>query len=1026
MISEFFIKRPVFATVISLIIVLLGVISREKLPILKNPKIQYPIITVESNYPGVSPDVVESNVTKILEDSFATIQGIDYMQSSSDAGQSNITLVFNSDVNIDAAANDVRDRIFRVQSNLPRDMRTPSVKKTSNDDSSIFTLVFKSDKYTVDEIRDYIERFAQNKLEVINGVARVDITGGGEFAMHIRLDPVKLAKYNLTPIEVNNAIHSQTMQTPGGVIQTPDKQFSVVVKGELLTAPQFNEIVITTYNGKLVRLKDVGYAEKSPKDRTSCFLYNGHEVVAVDIYKQSVANPIAVVNDIKKVMPMIKKYIPHSIDMEVARNDADYIEKSINRVYQTMFEAILLVIGVVLLFLWSIKSSFIPLVTIPVSILGTFALLYAFNCSINTITLLALVLAIGLVVDDAIVILENVYKYMEKGLDSVTAAIKGTNEITFAVIAMTLTLAAVYAPIAFSSGQIGKYFTEFSIALSGAVIISGFVALTLSPMMCAKILHGVDLHSEGKQKQNEYLKMIDEKYSWLIEHALKYKYFIILGGIIISLIGGLLAIYKIPSENFPKEDAGYVSFRAFGPTGASYNYMKENADLIEEKLQDLDTAYYRLLNITNRKIDVFIKLIDWDERQKSCFEVSDQIEKKLKNITGVNLQIGGGTGNSNSTENSNIVTFVLQTSDGLDKLREYAMRFSNFLYRDGRAEVAKVLSSQFDTAPEISVYINRDRAASLGINVMDIAEAIEILFRGRIPTKVKNQGKLYDVFIKLDESMRNSTSDISKVFVKSKDYYSTDEYGRRTNEEKMVSVSDLVTIKKTDAPVTLYKYNQMLSMDFSIVLRDKVSLTDGISKIEEIKDAHFGDGVQMSFTRDTKKFLEDKNQLYFIFGMSLLFIFLVLAAQFESFIDPFIILLSVPLAIAGALIVLAFIRDGSLNIYSKIGFITLIGLITKHGILIVDFANHLQEQGKSKIEAIKEAAKLRLRPILMTTFAMVIGVIPLAFSTGAGAESRIQIGWTILGGMLLGTIFTLFFVPVMYSILARTKHIAQK
>ena len=339
----------------------------------------------------------------------------------------------------------------------------------------------------------------------------------------------------------------------------------------------------------------------------------------------------------------------------------------------------------------------------------------------------------------------------------------------------------------------------------------------------------------------------------------------------------------------------------------------------------------------------------------------------------------------------------------------------------------KVLSSRLDTSPEISIYINRDRAASLGINVLDIADAIEILFRGRIPTKVKNQGKLYDVFIKLDESKRNSTADISNVFVKSKDYYySTDEYGRKITDEKMVPVSDLVTIKKTDSPVSLYKYNQMLSMSFSVVLKDKVSLTKGIDAIESIRDTHFGDNLQMTFTGDTKKFIEDKNQMFFIFGMSLLFIFLVLAAQFESFLDPFIILLSVPLAIAGALIVLTFIKDGSLNIYSKIGFITLIGLITKHGILIVDFANHLQEQGKNKLEAVKEAAKLRLRPILMTTFAMVIGVIPLAFSTGAGSEARIQIGWTILGGMLLGTIFTLFFVPVMYSVLARSRQITQK
>lgn len=1013
--SEFFVKRPVFSTVLSIIIVLLGYIARDRLAVLKYPKIEVPTITVESNYPGASPDVVETNVTKILEDSFATIQGVDFMRSSSDVGLSNISITFNSNVNIDNAANDVRDRIFRVQSNLPRDMATPTVKKTSMDDKSICILVFQSDKYNVDELRDYIERFAQNKLEVINGVAMVRVVGGGEYAMHIRLNPQKLAMYNLTPYEVHMAIHAQSLQSPGGLISSDNKEFSVVTKGELSNEVQFNDMVLTNMHGKLVRLKDVGYAKKSSKDKTSSSLYNGKEVVAVEIYKQSVSNPIEVVRGVKKELGKIMSFMPKGIKVEFARDDAEYIEKSINRVYRTILESILLVIGIVLLFLWSFKSSIIPLVTIPVSILGTFMLLYVFNCSVNTITLLALVLAIGLVVDDAIVILENVYKYLERGFDSVTAAIKGTNEITFAVIAMTLTLAAVYAPIGLSSGQIGKYFTEFAIALSGAVIISGFVALTLSPMMCAKFLSKVNPNVAGAEKHRQILAKIDEWYKKSLDFVFKHRLIVSGAGLLIAAIGIALAFYKIPSKTFPNEDDGFVFFRAFGPTSSSFKYMEKNAEEMDKILSTIDIAKFRHLNITNRKIDGIVSLVDWSQRNRSCFDVSKEVKEKLSYLTGIYLNINTGESDSKG----DVVSCVLQTNVGMSYLRKQAKLFNYILYKYGTT-FSGIESTPLETAQELSVYIDRARAASLCVNVQDIADTIEILFRGRIPTRIKNKGKMYDVFIKLDEAMRTKTQDISDIYVKGKDFYSTNEYGYRTNEEKMIKLSDLVEIKKTNAPITLHHYDQLLSMDFRIGVKDGYSIIDSVREIQTLKNNYLPDDISVTFSGATKTYMEDRNKMVFIFAMALIFIFLVLAAQFESFIDPFIILLSVPLAISGALIVLLFVKDGSLNVYSQIGLVTLIGLITKHGILIVDFANKLREKGKQTIEAVKEAAALRLRPILMTTFAMVIGVVPLAFATGAGAEGRIQIGWVILGGMLLGTAFTLFFVPVMYSFLSRS------
>lgn len=1009
--TEFCIRRPVFSSVITLVIVLLGVVCEGRLPIMSEPKVETPVIMVEANYPGASPDVVESQVTKHLEGVFGTIQGLDFMKSSSSTGSSKIHLSFHPGRSIDAIASDVRDKLSQIQEKLPRDMAIPTIKKATNEDAPVMVIVFNSDRFTNDQVRDHVEKFVKNKFEVVKGAASVDISGGSEIAMNIFLDPQKLAAYNLTPVEVNNAIASQSLQKPGGILSGDDREYALNVTGELLNEQQFDDIIITNQNGKHIYLRDVGVAKLSPKEKRSTFLFDGKESVALSIYKQSVANPLEVADGVKKMLPEIKKFLPSAIQFKIARDSTTYIRKSINTVFKTILEATLLVTMVVFLFLWSLRGIIVPLVTIPVSLLGSFIFLYMCDFSVNNVTLLALVLAIGLVVDDAIVILENIHRYLERGYDSVNAAIVGTREITFAIIAMTITLTAVYAPIGLTPGKIGKTFTEFAVALASAVILSGVVALTLSPMMCSKLLV-VDNNVLGSKLHNKVLLAIDEIYKKLLDFALSHRGIIILGGVLVSLAGALLTMYRLPSEDYPNEDYGYVPFSAYGPTSSSFNYMLKYAKQIDKILAKIPEAEYRYVSVESSRISGFVNLIDWSKRKRKPKNISEDLRKDFRNVIGViPLSSSEDQGSSGLT-----VKFVLQTSVGIEYLQRQAIFFSYYLRKYGGDMFTGIESTPTNNAQEYAVKINRERASSLGVQVLDIADTIEILFRGRIPTRIKHKGNRYDVFLTLDENSRNDLASLDNIYIKGKIRNSKS----NNDEEKMVSIRDVIDIEKRQAPVTLSHYNQLLAWDFHVGIKDGVGLDEAISKIQKIKNANLSNDVVLEFASSTKSFLENRQVMVFIFFMALSFIFLVLSAQFESFIDPLIILFSVPLSISGAIIVLSCVPGGTLNIYSKIGLVTLIGLITKHGILIVDFANKIfLEKEVTKIQAVKEAALLRLRPILMTTFAMVLGSIPLALATGAGAESRRQIGFVIVGGMSLGTLFTLFFIPVVYTFLSR-------
>ena len=1014
-ITELCIRKPVFATVLTLIIVVLGLVCNSRLPVRKLPRVERSQIVVETEFNGASPKVVEEQITKLLEGQFATIPGTDLITSHSANEKSSIYLEFAPERSPDGAAADVRDRIALVRNHLPRGIPEPVIRKDSADSEAGIFVEFISDKHTVDDLRDFVQKYVKSRFEVLSGVGRVTVSGGNVKSMRIFLDPQKLAAYGYTPAEVVEAIPTQHVQRPCGRLISRDREYMLIIEGELSKPSQFDEIVLPQHGReRVVRIKDVGRTMLVPDDKREGAWFNGRECVTLGITKQSTANPMELSKAVKKILPEINELIPAGAKAILAMDEAKDITSSMNNVYRAIFESTFLVILVVFLFLWSFRATLIPIVTIPVSLLGTFVLLYAFNFSINTFTMLAMVLAVGLVVDDAIVVLENVHRHLESGLSRFRAAIVGSKEIFFSVIAMTLTLATAYIPIGLTPGQIGVFFKEFALSLSGAVVISGFVAVTLSPMMCSKLLHSEKKSKNGKfwtaasNIQKKVFDYIDSKYVLALDYALLHKKTFLFIGAIISLVGVLVG-NLLPSESKPIEDTGMVTIIGNGPTGASFEFMEENALKVDEVLANTPYMLNRFLMTNTDEVSGWVRLVDWDDRSMSSKEVAEILNPYLRKISGVPCSAVAGYSNFDKES----VSFVLQTNQNFDylerqgggflyRLREYPGLQSNFRH--------SLLMPQ----QEYVIDVNRDKAASLGVSVDDIVTTIGYFVRGQKVGDVQRDSQRDELFIQVERDLRTTTEDLSRMLVKSRLY-------TQDNEIRMVPVADLITIRERLSPMGLNHYNQMLNISVTANIAKGYTLGTVVDDLTRLKQKYLPDTIQLTFSGATKNYLEESRQIVFVFLLALIFVFLVLAAQFESFIDPFIIMLSVPFSITGALVTLYFIPDGSLNIYSKIGLVTLIGLITKHGILIVDFANILMAKKKSALEAVREAAHLRLRPILMTTFAMVLGAIPLAIASGAGAASRRQIGWAIVGGMSFGTLFTLFIIPIVYLLLSRLK-----
>ncbi len=1001
---ELSIKRPVFATVLSLVLVLVGLVSYDRLSVRQYPAIDPPVVTVQTDYPGASAGIVETQVTQVLEDSLSGIEGIDFITSISRQELSQITVTFKLDRNPDYAAADIRDRVGRVRGHLPEEIDEPIIQKVEADAQPILFLAFYSDRHSALEITDYADRYVKDQLQTIDGVAQVSLYGEREYSMRIWLDPERLAAYQLTPADVEAALRRQNVEVPSGRIESLQREFTVLAETDLRTPQQFNDLIVKEANGYLVRLSDVGHAELGALDERRIVRFNGKPAIALGVIKQATANPLEVSQQVNKELPSIIASLPEGMQVRVAHDKSIFIAESIKNVYQTIGEAILLVVLIIFLFLRSVRATLIPLVTIPVSLIGAFALMYAFGFSINTLTLLALVLAIGLVVDDAIVMLENIYRHVESGMAPVKAALLGSREISFAIVAMTITLAAVYAPIGFMTGVTGRLFTEFAWTLAGAVIVSGFVALTLSPMMCSKLLKHTGKHNILYRLIESLLRGVTASYRALLRVALAVRPVVLLTGLAVA--GASFFLFtQLKGELAPVEDEGRINVVFRGPEGATIEYTDAYSKQLEDialAVPEADRVFVISGNPTVSQGRVILRVKPWSERTRTQQEIGRSIAPKIVAVPGV-VAYPSNSPPLGQSSHSKPISFVIQTSRPYSELEQMVEAFLDKV-RDypGLVDVDSDLKLN---SPQLDVEVDREKAAAMGVEIDALGRTLETMLGGRQVTRFKQNGQQYDVVVKIADIDRQNPDDLRRIYVRARD-------------GTMIPLSNLITIKETVAPKELNHFNQLRAATITAQVAPGYSLSDGLSFLAKTAQEVLPASAHIDYAGESRDFRTASSSMYLTFLLALAFIYLVLAAQFESFSDPLIIMLTVPLSITGALLALWW-SGGTLNIYSQVGLVTLIGLITKHGILIVEFSNQLRAKGLSMREAVVEAAALRLRPILMTTGAMVLGAVPLALATGAGAESRQDIGWVIVGGLLVGTLFTLFVIPVVYTYVSR-------
>jgi multidrug efflux pump len=999
---EFFIRRPVFATVLSLILVLLGVVSYDRLTVREYPSIDEPTVSVSTNYPGASATIIESQVTQVLEDSIAGIEGIDVLESTSRAEASRITVRFRLTVDPDVAASDVRDRVSRVRRKLPDEIQEPNIAKVEADAQAIMYLVFRSGRMSGLEITDFVDRFVLDRLKNIGGVADVTIYGERRYAMRIWIDRERLAAYGLTVQDVEEALRAQNVELPAGRVESTDREFTVLSRTGLSTTQQFADIVVKRAEGHQVKLGEVARIELGAEDTRRVNSYNGESAIVVGVIKQATANPLDVSAGVRAVLPEINRSLPKGMTADIGNDSAVFIDRSIEAVFSTIAEAIALVILVIIFFLRSLRASIIPILTIPISLVASFGLMYALGFSINTLTLLAMVLAIGLVVDDSIVVLENIYRHIEEGMKPVAAAFRGIREIGFAVVAMTLTLSAVYTPVAFAPGRTGRLFMEFALTLAGAVLVSGFVALTLTPMMCSKLLRHNEHPNRLMAAIDRGFDSFERGYRRLLVGSLKVRPLVIGAAAVVAGLG-VVFFLNLRSELAPVEDRGVIMIRGTAPEGATLAFTNRYATQASALLADVPEVASRLLIVGAPEVSNFYaigRLKDWSERHRKQQELTAEIVPKLRRIPGV-MAFANNPPSLGVRGSSRPVEFVIQSSGTYEELQQNVDKLLDRL--EGNPILENIDTDLKLNKPEFRVQIDRAKVADLGLDVSVVGRTLETLLGGRQVTRFEMNGQQYDVYVQLAAEDRAAPSTLSTIFL-------------RGPQGDMIQLSNIVKISESVAPRDLRRFNQMRAVTVSANVAPGYALGDGLKAVEDAAAEVLPPNIQTDVTGQSREFRAAGQSMLFVFVLALGFIYLVLSAQFESFRDPVIILLSVPLTMAGALGALL-LAGGTLNVYSQIGLVTLVGLITKHGILIVEFANQRQATGLNRVEAVIEAASLRLRPILMTTGAMVLGAVPLALASGAGAESRHQIGWVIVGGMTVGTMLTLFVIPTVYSFL---------
>ena len=1002
--SDTSIRRPVLAIVINVVLILVGVIAYERLSVRLIPNVDTPVVTVATSYPGANAKVIESQITKPIEDVLSGIEGVDFISSVNRAEESQITVTFLLDRDADAAASDVRDRVAQARQFLPEEANEPIVQKQEGDAQPIIYLAFSSDRHSRVEIGDAAERLVKDRVQTIPGVAQAQVYGT-RYAMRVWLQPDRLAAFALSPADVEAALRAQNIEIPAGRVESIDREFTVLAQTDLNTAEQFAAVIVREVNGYPVRIGDIARVELGQDQSRFSSRFNGRTAVPLGIVKQAVANPLEISDALQKMLPQIEHSLPDGMKVEIAYDSTLFIRASITEVYITIAEAVALVVLVIFFFLRSGRATLIPLVTIPVSLIGAFALMAALGFSINTLTLLALVLAIGLVVDDAIVMLENIYRYIEQGMSPRAAAFKGSSEIAFAIIAMTLTLAAVYAPMAFQTGRTGKLFTEFALTLAGAVLVSGFTALTLSPMMCSRLLRHERKHGAWYRRVEGWLAALDRGYRHALQRVLGWRWAML--GTASAMTAAMLWLFTtLPQELAPQEDQGIVIGFAIAPEGSTLAYTDSYMKQMEAVLQDVPEIqmYFQITGfpVVTQGI-TFARFVDWSERGRSADEIAGAMFPQFMGLAGV-LAFPTTPPPLGQNDFGQPVQFVVQTTGSWEELETTVQAMlAKMRENPGLTNADSDLKLN---KPELRIAVDRDKISAVGASVIEVGRTIETLMGGRNVTRFKQGSEQYDVIVQVEDAARRTPGDLRNIHVRGK-------------EGQMVQLANLATVEETVAAKELNHFNKLRSATISAGLAPGYAMGDAIVWMEATLDEVTPEALY-DLSGQAREFRASSSSFATLLLLSVIFIYLVLAAQFESFIDPFIILFSVLPAFFGAFVALK-LSGGSWNIYSQIGVITLIGLIAKHGILIVEFSNQLRERGESKLHAVAEAAALRLRPILMTTGAMVLGAFPLALASGAGAEARHQIGWVIVGGMSFGTAFTLFLVPVGYLLLSRTR-----
>jgi hydrophobe/amphiphile efflux-1 (HAE1) family protein len=1012
--AEVSIRRPVFTIVIALLILLAGAISATRLGVREYPAVDPPTLSISTSYPGAAAEVVQAQITEPLEEAINAVAGIDTLTSSSREGASQISAEFSLDTDIDTAASDVRDQIARAIRNLPVDANPPILNKAHADSTPIFGIALSSEHRTQLELGAYADSLRE-RLQTVPGIAGVDQPAEKRYAMRLWMDPEKLAAYRLTPLDVRQALSRENIELPSGRIEGEDVELPVKTLSRINSPQEFEAVIIKRSGDNIVRFRDIGYAELGAQNERGALKMGDMPIAGLYFKQQPGANQIEIVDELRQRLEQIRKEVPSDIKIEVAYDNTEYVRRSLLEVTETIFIAFALVVLVVFMFLREWRTTLIPVLAIPVSIVGAFAVMSVAGFSINTLTLLGVVLAVGLVVDDAIVVLENIYAKIEDGMAPVAAGIAGTREIFMAVVTTTITLGAVFLPLLFMSGMSGRLFREFGMTISGAVIISAVVALTLTPMLCTKLLQTHHEHGWLFRKTEPFFAGMESSYRNGLAGSLRQPSLaIIVLGVAVLLIAAFFKM--LPRELAPMEDRGRMWVRALAPEGVGYEYMQRFMDEVtRETAARVPEAHYMMTQVpggsggggapgpmNNGFVRLFLK--DKSERERSQAQIADDLQSLAKQFSAarINVQQEASIGERRAGQSG--VQFVVQTGEletlqqALPKFLEEARKLDLFTYVDSDLKFTK---------PEVQVTIERDKAQTLGVSTLDIAQTLQASLSGQRFGYFLFNGKQYDVIGQLTRDFRSRPGDLGNISV------------RTLSGDGMVRLDNLISFTESSAPPELYRFNRYSAATISATLATGHTVSEGIAALQEVARTTLDERFTTSLTGSAKEFVDSSSSLAYVFVLALVLIYLVLAAQFESFIDPFVILLTVPLALAGALIALWYFGQ-SLNIFSQIGLIMLVGLVTKNGILIVEFANQRLEAGAAtSLIAVKEAAVARLRPILMTTLATILGILPIALALGAGAESRMSMGIAIIGGLLCGGALTLFVIPSMYVLLKR-------